>query len=350
MTAFYNDFDRACCAVLNEQIRSNVIAPGRVDGRSIKELTADDVKGFTQIHWFAGGGIWSLAARMAGWPDARPLWTASCPCQGESLAGKRLGDKDPRNLWPDLFRIIRAASDAGRRPPLIMGEQVAAAAGTHWLDRVASDLEDEGYAFRAIDLPACAVDAPHRRQRLYWCAVADSDSSRREITAAQQAERSAPFATERQNGGSVAYSELPQWGPQTDTGRSNHAAEAQGWLQGATQLGECDGASRGALGHSFQSRLEGHAGHVGDGREPRWLDTATHGSITASDGRNGSWWAGADWIECHDGKKRRAEPGIRLLAPSIPGRVDLWRIAGNAINAALAAEVIRALMDVLPES
>lgn len=59
-------------------------------------------------------------------------------------------------------------------------------------------------------------------------------------------------------------------------------------------------------------------------------------------------WSDAEWIVCHDGKKRRTKPGIRLLVNGIPGRVDLWSIAGNAIvpaSAALAIEAIREVLD-----
>ena len=62
--------------------------------------------------------------------------------------------------------------------------------------------------------------------------------------------------------------------------------------------------------------------------------------------RNSSFWSGSEWIICHDGKARRAQPGVRLLVDGLPGRVGLWRIAGNAIVPTLAAEVLGALMDV----
>jgi DNA (cytosine-5)-methyltransferase 1 len=62
--------------------------------------------------------------------------------------------------------------------------------------------------------------------------------------------------------------------------------------------------------------------------------------------RNGSYWSDADWINCHDGKARRAQSGIRFLVDGLPGRVDLWRVGGNAIVPEAAAEVIAAFMDV----
>jgi hypothetical protein len=62
--------------------------------------------------------------------------------------------------------------------------------------------------------------------------------------------------------------------------------------------------------------------------------------------RNGSWWADAEWIISPlDGKARRAKPGIPFLVDGLPGRVDLWRVGGNAIVPILAAEVISAFME-----
>lgn len=77
--AYYNEIDEDAAAVLEALIEDGVIAPGDVDRRSIKEVQPDDLKGYTQCHFFAGGGLWSVAARLAGWPDDRPLWTGSCP-------------------------------------------------------------------------------------------------------------------------------------------------------------------------------------------------------------------------------------------------------------------------------
>ena len=257
MAALYNEIDPDAAHVLRALISEGVIAPGVVDTRSIKELTPDDVKGFTQVHFFAGGGLWSVAARLAGWPDDRPLWTGSCPCQPFSAAGKGGGVDDPRHLWPDFFRLIRAC-----RPPVVMGEQVAGAPGYGWFDGVRSDLAGEDYASRCVDIPACAVDAPHIRQRLYWIAVADADTCRRA-------------------------------GRQKD-------------------------AQRGALGRTADER-----------------------PVV----RNGSFWSDAEWLACHDGKARRTKPGLRLLVDGMAGRVPAWRLAGNAIVAPLAAEVIAAILD-----
>lgn len=156
MSAYYNEIDEAAAWALNQLIADGVIAPGVVDTRSIKEVSPDDLRGFTQCHFFAGAGLWSVAARLAGWPDDKPLWSGSCPCQPFSQAGKRAGTDDPRHLWPDFFRLIGAC-----RPDAIVGEQVAGTAGRGWLAGVRADLEAGGYAFMAVDIPAGAIGAPH---------------------------------------------------------------------------------------------------------------------------------------------------------------------------------------------
>ena len=174
MSAYYNENDPEAAHVLRALVREGVIAPGDVDNRSIEEVMPDDIRGYKQVHLFAGGGFWSVAARMAGWPDDRELWTGSAPCQPFSIAGLGRGANDKRHLWPDFFRLIRS-----KNPTVIMGEQISGKAGFTWFDGVAADLEGIGYSCGAVDIPACAVNAPHIRQRLYWIAsrvLADAKS------------------------------------------------------------------------------------------------------------------------------------------------------------------------------
>lgn len=169
--AFYNEFNDYAADWLENLIENGLIAEGVVNRRSIAELEPDDVQGYTQCHFFAGIGGWSLAARMAGWDDSRPIWTGSAPCQPFSAAGKGKGTDDPRHLWPHFHRLIDAI-----RPPCIVGEQVAGQAGYDWLDRVGADLETSAFEWREVDIPSCAVDSPQQRQRLYWIAVAMAQS------------------------------------------------------------------------------------------------------------------------------------------------------------------------------
>jgi DNA (cytosine-5)-methyltransferase 1 len=160
---YYNEIDPAAAQWLRNLIAKGLIPPGFVDERSIAEVQPYDLDGYTQCHFFAGIGGWSLALQLAGWPANEPVWTGSCPCQPFSVAGERKGFDDERHLWPEWFRLIRE-----RKPGVVFGEQVAGAVNSGWLDLVSSDLEGQGYAFGAAVLGAHSVGAPHIRQRLYF--------------------------------------------------------------------------------------------------------------------------------------------------------------------------------------
>lgn len=172
---YYNEFNHDAAAWLRLLIDGGAIPAGDVDTRSICEVSPDDLDGYSQCHFFAGIGGWPLAARYAGWPDDRHLWTGSCPCQPFSDAGKGLAEKDERHLWPEFRRLI-----AERNPSIIVGEQVASKLGRRWLAGVRGDLETLGYGVGAADLCAASVGAAHIRQRLYWFANAgDTERERR---------------------------------------------------------------------------------------------------------------------------------------------------------------------------
>jgi len=94
------------------------------------------------------------------------LLTGGFPCQPFSVAGKQRGKDDNRYLWPEMLRVIREA-----RPAWIIGENVAGIVNLA-LDTVCADLEAEGYEVEPVIIPACAVDAPHRRDRVWILAHA----------------------------------------------------------------------------------------------------------------------------------------------------------------------------------
>ena len=165
--AYYNEIDPFAAQWLRNLIAAGHIAPGEVDERSIEDVTPDDLRGFTQCHFFAGIGVWSHSLRLAGWPDDRPVWTGSCPCQPFSPAGKGDGFADERHLWPQFFHLI-----SERRPQHVFGEQVAAGNANAWFDLEQADLEGVGYAFGLVPFTSAGIGAPHIRERAYWVANA----------------------------------------------------------------------------------------------------------------------------------------------------------------------------------
>lgn len=157
---------------------------------------------------FDGIGGFSYAARIAGWntvgwcelnpfgqkvlrhhfPNAEghgditatdfsvyrgrvDIITGGFPCQPYSTAGKRLGKEDERHLWPHMLRAIREVA-----PRWVVGENVLGI--VNWSDglvfeEVQADLEAEGYEVFAYVLPACSVNAPHRRDRVWFVAYSE---------------------------------------------------------------------------------------------------------------------------------------------------------------------------------
>ena len=104
------------------------------------------------------------------------ILTGGFPCQPYSSAGKRLGKEDSRHLWPEMLRTIREI-----QPTYVVGENVRGL--TNWngglvFDEVQADLEAEGYEVTPFLLPACAVNAPHRRDRIWFVAYSASASKR----------------------------------------------------------------------------------------------------------------------------------------------------------------------------
>ncbi|MEQ0277290.1 DNA cytosine methyltransferase [Klebsiella sp. CN_Kp100] len=313
MSAYYNEIDPYAAQWLRNLIAAGHIAPGEVDERSIEDVTPDDLRGFTQCHFFAGIGVWSHSLRLAGWPDDRPVWTGSCPCQPFSKAGKGDGFADERHLWPHFFHLISEC-----RPQHVFGEQVAAGNANTWFDLVQADLEGVGYAFGLVPFTSAGIGAPHIRERAYWVAHASS-------------------------------------------GRYDRRTEAAG-QEARAGAGIAIGIGIGGLGNANVARLERLGGNdCAAGRKGQTRSATAPGIHMRALEVNG-FWRDADWLLCRDGKWRPVEPGLEPLvdgATARMGRVEpgVARVAssnragrlkgyGNAINAQAAAEFIRAYIGV----
>lgn len=346
---YYNEIDPFAAQWIRNLIDSELIPPGDVDTRSIKEVMPDDIQGYTQCHWFAGIAGWSLALELAGVAPATPVWTGSCPCQPYSAAGKGRGDSDERNLWPEFYRLIRE-----RRPECVIGEQVENAIGHGWLDGVSADLEREGYAIGAIVLGAHSAGAPHIRQRLYWGGKRVADASPTKLRRRLQSKREHRGAFHVADGGSVervADANQERYDRRKATGRgyTNHAEQAKADTQCVDGLGDTSDTG-------LQERDGERDIQPGTGCAPQGQATELR-----------SPWSNYHIIPCRDNKARRisAEPGDEPLATGIPrdlgrGESKLRRMAiraaranrvgrlkgyGNAICPQTAAEFIKAFFE-----
>jgi len=150
-------------------------------------------------------------------PDC-DIITAGYPCQSFSVAGQRRGTEDDRHIWPFIFTIIQ-----GKRPTWCVFENVYGHV-TLGLDEVLSDLERESYATRPFIVPACATDAPHRRDRLWIiCSdVADTQSKRVQRHGAGGQQKPQSYAREKVF---MCSSERPRattWDVEPPVGRVAH--------------------------------------------------------------------------------------------------------------------------------
>jgi len=345
LTAYYNEFDPKAAAWLRELINAGHIAPGDVDERSIVDIRPADLVGYTQCHFFAGVGVWSYALRRAGWPDDRPVWTGSCPCQPFSAAGKGDGFADERHLWPHFHWLIQNC-----RPAVVFGEQVASKDGLGWLDLVQSDLEGSGYASGAVDTCAAGFGAPHIRQRLYWVGERlDDTASARHVRAFEKPESHSRDETRLclpseggGLGGVANYNDDRRIAPPiTGFHNSEHYAEP---CDGFSGMGDAECNWRYDRRRFDQRSPDASAGRKTSFGSLDRSEVEKRSSFDNSRPTNGLW-SDADWLHCRDGKWRPVEPGTFPLAHGAAARVGRLRGYGNAIVAPVAQAFIEAYLE-----
>jgi site-specific DNA-cytosine methylase len=182
--AYYNEIEPFPCAVLRARIADGSLPPGDVDERDVRTVSPADLRGYGQLHFFAGIGGGALACRLAGVPDDFPIVTAGVPCQPASVAGKRRGASDERWLWPQFLELLR---DVGGHYALMENP-----AGLLTLDDgrafggILGGLAELGRDAEWSRVSAADVGAPHERERIWLVAYPDDDARERRSRASTE--------------------------------------------------------------------------------------------------------------------------------------------------------------------
>ena len=179
------------------------------------------------------------------------ILTGGFPCQPYSSAGKRKGKEDERHLWPEMLRTIREVS-----PRFVVGENVRGL--TNWnggmvFEEVCAELESYGYQVAPVIIPACAVGAPHRRERIWFVAYADGTEQRNH----RRTDNSEEEKVRRKNEGNVSR-ELSSYGNASNADswrlerrRFKLTNQRNNWDRFPTQLPIC------GRNDGFSSELDG---------------------------------------------------------------------------------------------
>lgn len=317
MSAYYNEHDHEACAWLARLMKRGRIPKGDIDERCIRKVRVEEIRGYEQVHFFAGIGGWAHALRLARWEGR--VTTGSCPCQPFSSAGKGEGERDSRHLWPEMRRLL-----AGRRDAVVFGEQVASADGRAWYAGVRDDLEALGFAPGAADLCAAGVKAPHNRPRIYWMGKPNSGERGESVP------KRSPIRGEGKVG-------VP--GNRSRVDDSLRERREEGRVHDGEHERLQPGPTGGRVAHSNDAGFSEH------GEESRRRKNP--GPQYPPVSRRPSFWDRREWLDCGDGRTRAVEPGTFPLANGVPGRVALLKGYGNAIVPDLAAQFIAAAREAM---
>jgi DNA (cytosine-5)-methyltransferase 1 len=233
-TVAFCEFDDFCCKVLNKHWPNVPIY------KDLKEIGNDPARIIQEFDLICGG----------------------IPCQPFSLAGKQKGKEDDRHLWPYMYAIVKS-----KKPTWVIVENVGGFVNVA-LDDVCLDLETQGYATQSFIIPACSVEAPHKRDRIWILGKimanahdtgdrtpgSKADGDRQETIEGWQEQSqlgSSRSSNDVANSKSSQSGEQTQWEGGEDTQR------------GSVNSGGLENKGREDVPHSSSQRLEGHRGEHG---------------------------------------------------------------------------------------
>jgi len=279
--------------------------------------------------------------------------TGGYPCQPFSQAGRRQGEEDERHLWPEMLRIIKSC-----QPRYVLAENVAGHV-TMGLDQVLTDLEDQGYTTRAIIVPACAKNAPHRRDRVWIIGqnVDDSNDStdrakrgktRKEDSLQKEyrqtgfswfADRTSDDSEPMANTKRMGFKQRAEKSEELDRERSSNQSDngSQGCTISNTDKDVADTKIKGLQGRQFSSTISNKGNEVSDTR-------------TRDSKGSGSWSVEQRVGDMADGISRgllrhfdREPEHIPRVTKGEKDRAKKLKALGNSIVPQVAAEILLAI-------
>ena len=274
--------------------------------------------------------------------------TGGFPCQPFSIAGARKGTDDNRHLWPEMFRIIKEF-----KPRWVIGENVRGIINIQdgmVFENVCTDLEGEGYEVRAFNIPAAAVGAPHKRERIWILANSRRSIRREQSTRNKESIRSrAHEKTEWSCNTSKirGSSERTKTMANPKSIKSREQTQRQGWenFTGRSLDSRGDSKKR-SEDNVADPNINGTKWYQSKDRERSRTQQSSQDVANASTGRrtlqekqistrgdsskHQSWW--------------EAEPNVGRVADGLPGRIYRLRALGNSIVPQIAEEIGKAIM------
>ena len=235
--------------------------------------------------------------------------TGGFPCQPFSIAGARKGTDDNRHLWPEMFRIIKEF-----KPRWVIGENVRGIINIQdgmVFENVFTDLEGEGYEVRAFNIPAAAVGAPHKRERIWIVA-----NARRSIRGEQSSRN-------KESARSGTY-EKTEWS--CNTSKIRGSSERTKTMANAN----INGTERNQSEDRERSRTQQSSQDVANASTGRRTLQEKQISTRGDSSKHQSWW--------------EAEPDVGRVVDGLPGRVYRLRALGNSIVPQIAEEIGKAIM------
>ncbi len=310
-TVAFCDTDKKCRQVLKKHW------PGVPQYNDVRTLTAGQLKndGITNIGLICGG----------------------YPCQPFSLAGKRDGEKDDRHLWPEIKRLLAEFIDAGEPIPWCLFENVTGHISLG-LDSVLSDLEALAYTCWPLVIPACAVGAYHRRDRVWIIARSNELANGKQYVneAGTQPDDSegtdialANANDPRQHPDSRGWSGERSFSPRNNVGRSGENVADPNCREQSLR-----GHNPG-MGREQQSIQKTSANSIGVELEEREILPQREGQAERTISREAIERA-CEW---------ETEPSVGRVVDGFPGRVDRLKQLGNSVVPQVAEEIGRAIME-----